>query len=382
VKNITEYGAFVDLGGIDGLLHITDMSWGRITHPSEMFQVGDEVEVVILKYDRERERVSLGYKQRMVDPWEKAAEKYPVYTRIRGKVVSLTDYGAFVELEEGIEGLIHVSEMSWTKRVKHPSKVVSVGDVVEAVVLDIDQEARRLSLGLKQTEPNPWEMIEEKYQVGTRIKGVVRNITDFGAFVEVEDGIDGLVHISDLSWDKKIKHPSDHLKKGDEVEAVILRIDIENQRLSLGIKQLAPSAYDTFFAAHAPGEVLEGTIVRFAEFGAFVEIEEGVEGLVHVSELSTERVEKPEDQFQIGQKVQVRILRLDPTERKIGLSIRAVTAPPSAATAERHARGSQTGTGSINLGDFAEHLRQEPKRRRKGKTEDRHEETESDDYEG
>ena len=379
VKNITEYGAFIDLGGIDGLLHITDMSWGRINHPSEMFAVGDEAEVVILKYDRDRERVSLGYKQRMADPWERAADKYPVGTRIRGKVVSLTDYGAFVELEEGIEGLIHVSEMSWTKRIKHPSKIVSVGDVVEAVVLDIDQEARRLSLGLKQTEPNPWDMIDQKYHFGQRIKGIVRNITDFGAFVEVEDGIDGLVHISDLTWDKKVKHPSEILKKGDEVEAVILKIDTENQRLSLGIKQLGPSAYDDFFGAHNPGEVIEGTIVRFADFGAFVELAEGVEGLVHISELSTERVEKAEDHFQIGQKVQVKVLRLDPTERKIGLSIRAVTEGGSDTDVERYSRG-QVNTGTINLGDFAD-LRGDKKRRRKDKTEDHFDGSGGDDFE-
>ena len=366
VKNITEYGAFIDLGGIDGLLHITDMSWGRINHPSEMFAVGDEVEVVILKYDRERERVSLGYKQRMADPWEKAAEKYPMYTRIRGKVVSLTDYGAFVELEEGIEGLIHVSEMSWTKRVKHPSKIVTVGDTVEAVVLDIDQEARRLSLGLKQTEPNPWDMIDQKYHIGQRIKGIVRNITDFGAFVEVE----------------KVKHPSDILKKGDEVEAVILKIDTENQRLSLGIKQLGPSAYDTFFATHNPGEVLEGTIVRFADFGAFVELEEGVEGLVHISELSTERVEKVEDHFQIGQKAQVKILRLEPTERKIGLSIRAVNDPNADAEIEQYARSAHPGAGTINIGDFADlSPDKEKKRRRKGsKGTDDFDNDESGDY--
>ncbi len=376
VKNITEYGAFIDLGGIDGLLHITDMSWGRINHPSEMFNVGDEIEVVILKYDREKERVSLGYKQRMPDPWERAAEKYPMYTRIRGKVVSLTDYGAFVELEEGIEGLIHVSEMSWTKRVKHPSKIVTVGDVVEAVVLDIDQEARRLSLGLKQTEPNPWDVIDQKYHVGDRIKGVVRNLTDFGAFVEVEEGIDGLVHVSDLTWDKKVKHPSEVLKKGDEVEAIILKIDTENQRLSLGIKQLVPSAYDSFFAVHNPGEVLEGTIVRFADFGAFVEIEEGVEGLVHISELASTRVEKPEELFQAGQKVQVKILRLEPTERKIGLSIRAVTEGGDISP-ERYSSGMQPGSGSINLGDFAD-LRADGKRRRR---KDKHAEGAEDEEE-
>ncbi|PYT07069.1 MAG: 30S ribosomal protein S1, partial [Acidobacteria bacterium] len=324
VKNITDYGAFVDLGGIDGLLHITDMSWGRINHPSELFNVGDEIDVVVLKFDRERERVSLGYKQSQSDPWERAAERYPPYSRIRGKVVSLTDYGAFIELEPGIEGLIHVSEMSWTKRVKHPSKILNIGDMVEAVVLEIDQNARRLSLGLKQTEPNPWDVVDQKYRVGDRITGKVRNLTDFGAFVEVEEGIDGLIHISDLSWNKRVKHPSELVKKGDMVETVILKIDTENQRLSLGLKQLAPNAYDDFFAVHRVGEVLEGKVARLTDFGAFIELEEGVEGLAHVSEIARERIEKPEDRIHPDQPVKVKIIRLDPQEKKIGLSIRAV----------------------------------------------------------
>ncbi len=324
VKNITDYGAFVDLGGIDGLLHITDMSWGRINHPSELFNVGDEIDVVVLKFDRERERVSLGYKQSQSDPWERAAERYPPYSRIRGKVVSLTDYGAFIELEPGIEGLIHVSEMSWTKRVKHPSKILNIGDMVEAVVLEIDQNARRLSLGLKQTEPNPWDVVDQKYRVGDRITGKVRNLTDFGAFIEVEEGIDGLIHISDLSWNKRVKHPSELVKKGDMVETVILKIDTENQRLSLGLKQLAPNAYDDFFAVHRVGEVLEGKVARLTDFGAFIELEEGVEGLAHVSEIARERIEKPEDRIHPDQPVKVKIIRLDPQEKKIGLSIRAV----------------------------------------------------------
>ena len=287
VKNLTEYGAFIDLGGIDGLLHITDISWGRISHPSEKFQIGDELDVVVLKFDREKERVSLGFKQLQDDPWDYAPSKYPPTAKIRGKVVSLTDYGAFVEVEEGIEGLIHVSEMSWTKRIKHPSKILNVGDWVECVVLDIDREARRLSLGLKQTEPNPWDLIASKYRVGDKITGQVRNVTDFGAFVEVEEGIDGLVHISDLSWTKRVSHPSELLNKGDDVEAVILKIDSENQRLSLGVKQLQPNAVEGFFQTHGPGDVLQGTITRLTEFGAFVELFEGLEGLVHVSELST-----------------------------------------------------------------------------------------------
>ena len=323
VKNLTDYGAFIDLGGIDGLLHITDMSWGRINHPSEKFQIGDEVDVIVLKFDAERERVSLGFKQLQEDPWEFAAQKYPVNSRIRGKVVSLTDYGAFIEVEEGIEGLIHVSEMSWTKRVKHPSKVLSVGDWVECVTLEIDEEARRLSLGLKQTEPNPWDLIGSKYRVGDQIKGTVRNITDFGAFVEVEDGIDGLVHISDLSWTKRIKHPSEMLNKGDEVEAVILKIDSENQRLSLGIKQIQSNETEDYYREEMVGNVLTGKIVRLTDFGAFVQLTEGVEGLVHVSEMAKERIERPEDAFSIDQEVRVKVIKVDPVERKIGLSIKA-----------------------------------------------------------
>jgi small subunit ribosomal protein S1 len=328
VKNLTEYGAFIDLGGIDGLLHITDMAWGRISHPSEKFQLGDEVDVIILKFDRERERVSLGFKQLQEDPWDSAAAKYPPHMRIRGKVVSITDYGAFVEVEEGVEGLIHVSEMSWSKRVKHPSKILSVGDWVECVVLDIDQEGRRLSLGLKQTEPNPWELIGTKYRVGDTIHGTVRNITDFGAFIEVEEGVDGLVHISDLSWTKRVQHPSDVLNKGDEVEAVILKIDSDNQRLSLGLKQLRPNVVEDFFRTHTVGDVLAGKIARLTEFGAFVELFEGIEGLVHVSEMSEDRIERPEDSFSTGQDVRVRIIKMDPVEKKIGLTMKGVEDAP------------------------------------------------------
>ena len=324
VKNITEYGAFIDLGGIDGLLHKTDMSWGRVNHPSELFVVGDDVEVVVLKFDPERERVSLGYKQKSMDPWQKVAERYAKNSRVRGKVVSLTDYGAFVELEEGVEGLIHVSEMSWTKRIKHPSKVLAVGDTVEAVVLDVDQEARRLSLGLRQTEPNPWDVIADKYHVGDRISGKVRNLTDFGAFVEVEEGIDGLVHISDLSWTRRLRHPSEMLKKGDTVEAVILKIDSENQRLSLGIKQLSPNIWEEFFRLRQVGDVVTGRVVRLTDFGAFLEIEEGIEGLIHVSELSEERVDQPKDVLSTGSIVKAKVIKMEPAEQKIGLSLKAV----------------------------------------------------------
>ncbi len=351
VKNLTEYGAFIDLGGIDGLLHITDMAWGRINHPSEKFQIGDEVDVVVLKFDRERERVSLGFKQLQDDPWETAASKYAPGTRIRGKVVSLTDYGAFVEVEEGVEGLIHVSEMSWTKRVKHPSKILNVGDWIECVVLEIDQESRRLSLGLKQTEPNPWDLIDTKYRVGDVIKGTVRNITDFGAFVEVEDGIDGLVHISDLSWTRRVKHPGEVLKKGDEVEAVILKIDSENQRLSLGIKQLQPNVLEDFFRSHGVGDILTGKIVRLTDFGAFVELFEGIEGLVHVSEMAKERIDKPEGAFHVGQEVRVKIIKIDAVDKKIGLSIKAALDEPEDSSLHAYQQTLE-GDGSATLGDL------------------------------
>jgi small subunit ribosomal protein S1 len=350
VKNITEYGAFIDLGGLDGLLHITDMSWGRLNHPSDLLNVGHEVEVVVLKFDRERERVSLGLKQLAADPWLKVPDSYPVGTRLRGKVVSLTDYGAFVELEPGVEGLIHVSEMSWSKRVKHPSKIVNVGDTVEAVVLEVDLGARRLSLGLKQTEPNPWSVMSSKYPVGTRITGKVRNLTEFGAFVEVEEGIDGLVHISDLSWTKAVKHPSELLKKGDTVEAVILKIDTENQRLSLGIKQLQPSQWDEFFRRARVGDLVRGKVTRLADFGAFIEIEEGIEGLCHVSELSEERLTHPQERFAVGDEVTAKIIKLDTPERKIGLSIKASLADAERADLESYLKSKDS--GGISLGDL------------------------------
>jgi small subunit ribosomal protein S1 len=324
VKNITEYGAFVDLGGIDGLLHITDMSWGRINHPSEVLNVSDEIRVQILKFDRETERVSLGLKQLKADPWSTATIRYPAGSRVKGKVVSLTDYGAFVELEQGVEGLIHVSEMSWSKKVKHPSKILTVDQEVECVVLGIDQEAHRISLGLKQTETNPWLQLVEKYPVGSKIKGKVRNLTEFGAFVEVEEGIDGLIHISDLSWTKRVKHPSEVLKKGDVVEAVVLNIDAENQRLSLGLKQLATDIWDEFFAHHKVGDVIEGKVVRVTNFGVFAELHEGIEGLVHVSELDEKRVDKPEEHFKVGDSYPMKIIKISEGEKKIGLSIKAV----------------------------------------------------------
>jgi small subunit ribosomal protein S1 len=349
VKNITEYGAFVDLGGIDGLLHITDMSWGRINHPSEVLNVGDEIKVVVLKFDRESERVSLGYKQLKIDPWTTATIKYPVAARVKGKVVSLTDYGAFVELEEGVEGLIHVSEMSWSKKVKHPSKILAVGQEVECQVLGIDQEAHRISLGLKQVESNPWQELVEKYPIGARLKGKVRNLTEFGAFVEVEEGIDGLIHISDLSWTKRVKHPSEILKKGDVVEAVVLNIDAENQRLSLGLKQLATDIWDEFFAHHKVGDQVEGKIVRLTNFGAFVELAEGIEGLVHVSELDEKRVDKPEDAFKIGSTYPMKIIKINEGEKKIGLSIKAMKQDEYKQDFEAYRE--QSGSDRSTLGD-------------------------------
>jgi small subunit ribosomal protein S1 len=355
VKNITEYGAFVDLGGIDGLLHVTDMSYRRVNHPSEVVNIGDEVDVTVLKFDRDKERVSLGMKQLQSDPWENAAEKYPILSRVRGKVVSLTDYGAFVELEEGIEGLIHVSEMSWTKRIKHPSKMLNPADMIEAVVLEVDEENRRLSLGLKQTTPNPWSVIQEKYRVGDIIHGVVRNIADFGAFIEVEEGVDGLVHISDLTWNRRVKHPAEILKKGQEVEAKILKIDTENQRLSLSIKDLMPDVWQEFSRRYRVGDILEGKIVRLADFGAFVELSEGVEGLVHISEMAHERLEKPGDKFQPGQSVRVKILRVDPEERKIGLSVKAAQDELGSGDLKQYqsARQEEAARSSITLGDVA-----------------------------
>ncbi|HYB92330.1 MAG TPA: 30S ribosomal protein S1 [Candidatus Binataceae bacterium] len=326
VKNITDYGAFIDLGGIDGLLHVTDMSWGRVSHPSEVLKVGDKVKVVVLKYDPSRERVSLGMKQIMPDPWTKAAENYPPGTRVKGKVVSVTDYGAFVELEEGIEGLIHVSEMSWSKRAVHPSKVVKEGSIVEVQVLGVDEANRRISLGLKQTEPNPWEELAQKHPVGTRVTGKVKSITDFGVFVEIEPGIDGLVHISDLSWTRKIRHPSEVFKKGDEVEAVVLGIDAENERVSLGVKQITPDPWHTIGERYPLNTRVHGKVTSLADFGVFVEIEEGIEGLIHISQLSNERVDKPSALYKVGDEVDALVVQVDSKERRIGLSIKALKA--------------------------------------------------------
>ena len=323
VKNITDYGVFVDLGGIDGLLHITDISWGRVNHPSELFQIGDEIEVVVLQYDKDHEKVSLGLKQKTQDPWAAAEEKYQSGTRVKGKVVSITDYGAFIELETGVEGLVHISEMSWTKRVKHPSKIVALNDIVEAVVLDLDKNNRRISLGLKQIEQNPWQVVAEKYPPGSIVSGVVRNLTDFGAFIELAEGIDGLVHISDMSWTTRVKHPSEILKKGEQVQAVLLSIDVDHERLSLGIKQLLQNPWEGIGASIAVGNNVTGKIVRLTDFGAFVELSNGVEGLLHVSEISHQHVKKPEDVLAVGQEITAKVIKLDEENRRIGLSIKA-----------------------------------------------------------
>ena len=322
VKNITEYGIFIDLGGIDGLLHITDMSWGRVNHPSEMFSMGDKLDVMVLKFDKEKERVSLGLKQITPDPWVDVDEKYPVNQRIKGKVVSITDYGIFVELEKGIEGLVHISEMSWSKHVKHPSKMVSIRDEVEAMILTLDKEKKRISLGMKQIEPNPWEEIEEKYPIGVEVIGTIRNLTDFGAFIELEDGVDGLIHISDLSW-KKIKHPSEILKKKDEVKTIVLNIDKESCRISLGVKQLQPDPWDDIAKNYSIGMEIEGTIIKVTGFGVFVEFGDGLEGLIHITQLGSKNISEPGEVVEIDQKIKAKIVKVDTSNKKIALSIKA-----------------------------------------------------------
>lgn len=323
VKNITDYGAFLDLGGIDGLLHITDISWGRVGHPSDMFSVGDRLEVLVLKYDKESGRISLGLKQKTADPWMEIAAKYPESSRVAGKVVSLTDYGAFVELEPGVEGLVHVSEMSWTHEVRHPSRVVAVGDAIDAQVLHVDQQGRKISLGMKQTAPNPWDIIQSRYPVGTRIEGKVKSVTDFGAFVGLDEGIDGLIHISDMSWTKHIKHPSELFKKAQRVEAVILRIDKEKERLSLGFKQLTSDPWETEIPSrYQVGGTATGTIAKIADFGVFVELEGDVEGLIHISETGQDSQGKLEELFKIGEPITAKVVKVDCEERKIALSVR------------------------------------------------------------
>ncbi len=349
VKNLTDYGAFIDLGGIDGLLHVTDMSYGRIGHPSELLQVGQEVTVKVLKFDRSKERVSLGLKQLEPDPWDTAATRYPVNGRVIGRVVNVTDYGAFVELEPGVEGLIHISEMTWSRRMKHPSKVVKPGDQVEAVVLEVHPKERRISLGLKQLEPNPWTTIDSRYSVGSVVEGRVRNMTDFGAFIEIEEGIDGLVHVSDLSWTKRIKHPSEVLKKGQVVQAVILNIDSAAHRLSLGIKQLQPDAWETYFQEHQVGDTVHGRVCRLASFGGFVELAEGVEGLCHFSEVPgySGRRGAEEAPLKVGQELDFKIIKMSEAEKKIGLSLRALADDDEKTRLEDYQRQAAAATSTI-----------------------------------
>ena len=323
VKNLTEYGAFIDLGGIDGLLHITDMSWGRVSHPSELFAIGDKVKVMVLKFDQEHERVSLGVKQMTPDPWTNVAEKYPETSRVSGKVVSITDYGAFVELEEGIEGLVHVSQMSWARRTRHPSKIVNIGERIDAVVLSVDKDKKRISLGMKQIEPNPWTTVDARYPVGSEVEGKVRNLTDFGAFIALEEGIDGLIHISDMSWTQRVKHPSEILKKGQKVRAVVLNVDKDNERLSLGLKQMELDPWTQVQTKYQVGQDVRVKVVKVTNFGAFAELEDGVEGLIHLSELSREKVADPEDVVSVSQELEAKIIKIDVETRKIGLSVRA-----------------------------------------------------------
>jgi small subunit ribosomal protein S1 len=343
VKNITDYGVFIDLGGIDGLLHITDISWGRVNHPSEHFSVGDEVEVVVLKFDPDTERVSLGYKQRSDDPWTLVDKKYPIGSRVKGRVVSIVDYGAFIEIEEGVEGLIHVSEMSWTKKVVNPAKILEVGDEVEAIVSELDMDQRRISLSLRQTERNPWEELEDTHPEGSVIEGKVRNLTEFGAFVEITEGIDGLIHVSDMSWTKRVKHPSEVLKKGDTVKARITNIDVENQRVSLSIKEFMPNEWEDFADRHHPGDTLDGRVVNVTDFGLFIDIYNGLEGLAHVSEIDVPAGAKLEDHFKVGDWVRTRILRIEEEEKKVGLSMRGVEQPSEEEIAELQAAAAGSG---------------------------------------
>ncbi|WP_052200552.1 30S ribosomal protein S1 [Terriglobus sp. TAA 43] len=361
VKNLTDYGAFVELGGLDGLLHITDMSWGRLTHPRDLVQVGDEIQVKVLKFDKDKHRVSLGFKQLTPDPWLDATERYPIGAQVKGRVLSVTDYGAFVELEQGIEGLVHVSEMTWSKRMKHPSKMVKPGDEVDTIILQVNPNDRRISLGMKQLQDNPWEQLENKYPTGATVEGRVRNLTDFGAFIEIEDGIDGLVHVSNLSWTKRIKHPSEVLKKGEKVKAVVLGVEPENRRLSLGVKQLEPDVWDTFFAQHRVGDVVKGKVLRTAQFGAFVEIAEGVEGLCHVSEAVDETGKQAE--LQVGSEHEFKIVKMSPDEKKVGLSLRGIGEEASREEVESYktpsTSSSSSSSSSTTLGDLINWKRSE-----------------------
>ncbi len=352
VKNITDYGAFIDLGGIDGLLHVTDMSWGRVGHPSEIFQIGDQVEVVVLHFDRETGRVSLGYKQKSSDPWAIVDARFPVGAKVQGRVVSLTNYGAFVELEPGVEGLVHVSEMSWTRRVRHPSKIVNVGDMIDVLVLDVNKATKRISLGMKQVEADPWATIDERYRPGERVEGKVRNLTDFGAFVELEPGVDGLLHISDMSWTRNIGHPSEILKKGQAIETQILNVDKDNKRISLGIKQIQPDPWESVAQRYPMGSRVTGKIVRLTDFGAFVELEPGVDGLLHVSQMSTRPIASPADLVNVGDELTLLVIRVDPNERRIGLSLKDVAAAVMEEPTQADGRGRGKGRKRRGGDDF------------------------------
>jgi len=354
VKNITDFGAFIDLDGMDGLLHVTDMRWGRVGHPSDILSVGQEVEVMVLRVDREKERISLGLKQKTPNPWEKVEEKYPVGSRVKGRVVNVLPYGAFVELEDGVEGLIHVSEMSWTRRINRASEVLAVGDEVEAVVLNVNKEEQKISLGLRQTQVNPWDTVKERYPIGARVKGRVRNFTNYGAFVKLEEGIDGMIHISDMSWTQKVTHPSQVLEKDQIVEAVVLEVDPENRRISLGLKQAQEDPWATVGSRYEVGRKVKGKVVRLAPFGAFVELEPGIEGLVHISEISDEHVEKVEDVLQVGQEVEARVIKVDTVERRMGLSIRAAKVPDEEFRAETYAATAVAGENLVDLGGVFE----------------------------
>ncbi|MBE6386752.1 MAG: 30S ribosomal protein S1 [Lentisphaeria bacterium] len=360
VKNITDFGAFIDLGGVDGLLHITDISWGRISHPSEVLHVGDELEVVIIGIDKDKERVSLGLKQKTRNPWDDVADKYPKASTVRGKVVNIMPYGAFIELETGVEGLIHVSEMSWTKRVNKPGDVLAIGDEVEAVVLDIDKENRKISLGLRQKERNPWEALAEKYPKGSRITGKVRNMTNYGAFVEIENDIDGMVHVSDMSWTRKINNPNEVLKPGQEVEVVILEINPEHQRISLGLKQIEEDPWADIANLYKVGDVVTGKVSKITAFGAFVELSNKIDGLIHISQLSRDRVEKVKDVLKIGDEVEARVIKVDTDERRIGLSIKAVsenfTDEDLKAAEEEYTAALKPGEDMVNMGEAMDAL--------------------------
>jgi len=351
ITNITDYGVFIDLGGLDGLCHITDLSWGRVSHPSKLFKVGQEIEVKVLKYDKETDKVSLGVKQLKSDPWSTVEQKYPIGSRAMGKVVSITDYGVFAELEEGVEGLVHVSEMSWSKKTRHPSKIVSVGDEIEISILNIDVDAKRISLGMKQLQPNPWDLVTENYPVGSIIEGKIKNITDFGIFIGIEEGIDGLIHVSDLSWTERIKHPSEKYSKGQTIQAVVLKIDRENERFSLGIKQLTPDPWQQTIEKYPVGAMVTGKITNVTDFGIFVEVEEGIEGLVHVSEISKEKINTPVGMYNVGDTLETKVISVSAKDRKIGLSIKAMSEDSSEMKLDEYKK-QQASSGPSTLGDL------------------------------